>query len=256
MCRAAPPESGAALQAIALAPVRADDNRWRAGLRTGTVSIRVTKIPLKPASAALALVTAALLAACGSTTVRTVTVTKTQTVAANTSSSSQTATSSSSTSTTTSTSTSAAQTQTSTGPSATSTTQTTTRTSTGPAFVSPNPTPTGALGAAVALLARKGYTPVDTSSYDAGDTLRVLIGRASGGERAFFFVDGRYLGTDAAAASAHVTVFAHSDTEAVLRYSTYAPGAATASGTRLVHFALDMGQLNAIDPIPSVSVRR
>jgi hypothetical protein len=108
----------------------------------------------------------------------------------------------------------------------------------------------------VALLSRKGFTPVDTSTYDAGDTLRVLIGRAAGGERAFFFVNSRYLGTDASSASAHVTVFAHSDTEAVLRYSTYATGAASPSGTRLVHFALDMGQLNALDPIPSVTVRR
>jgi hypothetical protein len=122
--------------------------------------------------------------------------------------------------------------------------------------VAPNPTPTGALGAAVALLARKGYTAVDTSAYDAGDTLRVLIGRAAGGERAFFFDEGRYLGTDASAASAHVSVFAHSDTEAVLSYSIYQAGAATPSGTRLVHFALDMGQLSALDPIPSVASRR
>lgn len=203
----------------------------------------------------LALAVVALLAACGSATTRTVTVTHTQTVAAASASTSTGATGPTAASTTATTTT---PTRTPTTPATTSTTQTatSTRTETGPAFVSPNPTPKGALGAALALLARKGYTAVDTSSYDTADTLRVLIGRAAGGERAFFFDESRYLGTDAATASAQVSVFAHSDTEAVLRYSLYSPGASTPSGTRLVHFALDMGQLNAIDAIPSVSARR
>ena len=103
---------------------------------------------------------------------------------------------------------------------------------------------------------RKGYEPVTTATYDEGDTLRVLVGRASGGERAFFFDQDAYLGTDASAASGDISVFASSDTEAVLRYATYSPGKAAPTGHRLVHFALDMGRLNAIDRIPPVSVRR
>ena len=110
--------------------------------------------------------------------------------------------------------------------------------------------------AAIALLSRKGFSALDASTYRPDDTLRVLIGRAAAGERAFFFDDTTYLGTDAAAASARITVSAHSDTEVVLSYAIYRPGAAAPSGVRLVHFALDMGILNALDPIPSVSQRR
>ncbi len=122
--------------------------------------------------------------------------------------------------------------------------------------MTPPPTPSGALGAAVALLARKGYTPVATSTYDAANTLRVLIGRASGGERAFFFDQGSYLGTDAAAASARIAVLKSSDTEVTLDYSIYKPGQPAPSGARRVRFALDMGQLSPLDPIPGVALRR
>lgn len=97
---------------------------------------------------------------------------------------------------------------------------------------------------------------MSTATYHPGDTLRVLIGRGSGGERAFFFDEGNYLGTDAAAASGAITVVASSDTEAVLSYATYSAGQSAPTGHRLVHFALDMGKLNAIDRIPPVSIRR
>jgi hypothetical protein len=212
----------------------------------------VPKIPLKPAVVAAALAAAALLAACGSNKTETVTVTHTQTLTR-----SETTTSTSTTSASTSTSGTLSASVTTT-PTATSTTEqaTTTRTETGPAFVGTTTTPSGALGAAVALLLRKGYTPLDTSTYDAGDTLRVLIGRASGGERAFFFEQGSYLGTDASTASGQITVLGHNDTEVTIDYATYKPGAATPSGSRRVRFALDMGQLSPLDAIPSVALRR
>jgi hypothetical protein len=221
----------------------------------------VTKNPLRPASAALAVAAAALLAACGSTKTETVTVTHTQTLAPATTSSSTTTSSSSSAGpakTTTSTSPTRSTTSTTTTPAATSTTPstTTTRTETGPAFVPTTPTPTGELGVAVALLQRKGYTPLATSAYHAGDTLRVLIGRAAGGERAFFFDQGTYLGTDAAAASGQIAVLAHNDTEVTLGYGIYRAGQSAPSTQRRVRFALDMGQLSPLDPIPSVALRR
>jgi hypothetical protein len=108
----------------------------------------------------------------------------------------------------------------------------------------------------VALLQRKGYTALDTSSYHAGDTLRVLIGRSAGGERAFFFDQGTYLGTDTSTASGQITVLGHNDTEVTLDYATYKTGASAPSGTRRVRFALDMGQLSPLDAIPSAAVRR
>jgi hypothetical protein len=204
---------------------------------------------------------AVALSACGSTTTETVTVTHTQTLAPATTSSSETS-SSSSTTVRTTTSTRPAATTTSTTttttPAATSTTESTTstRTETAPAFVTTTPTPTGALGAAVALLQRKGYAPVATSTYHAADTLRVLIGRASGGERAFFFDQDTYLGTDAAAASGQIAVLAHNDTEITLGYGIYASRASAPSAQRRVRFALDMGQLSPLDPIPPVAGRR
>jgi hypothetical protein len=217
------------------------------------------KSPPKALTLALALALAALLAACGSTTTRTVTVTRTvpaNTTTTTTSAATTTSHSPASTSTsTTTTATSGPGPSTSTTTSSSTTTATTTRTETGPAFVTP-PGGRGALAAAVALLAHKGYTPVDSSTYRPADTLRVLIGRAAGGERAFFFDETTYLGTDASAASAHIIVTAQSDTEVVLGYSIYRPGAQAPSGVKSVHFALDMGKLDAIDSIPSVSQRR
>ena len=41
-----------------------------------------------------------------------------------------------------------------------------------------------------------------------------------------------------------------------MRYALYASGATKPTGSRLVHFALDMGQLNALEAIPSVALRR
>lgn len=117
------------------------------------------------------------------------------------------------------------------------------------------------LAAAIAVMARQGYVPVETTSYSTADTLRVLIGRRPGAgaapaELAFFFDQSRYLGTDAARPSARVTVVSHLDAEVVLSYAIYKPGASTPSGQRFVHFALDMGQITHPDAIPSTSERR
>ena len=47
-----------------------------------------------------------------------------------------------------------------------------------------------------------GYTPNNTAEYHPTQTLRVLVGTRTGsgdgyGQQAFFFVNGRYIGTDA-----------------------------------------------------------
>ncbi len=216
----------------------------------------------------LAAALVATLAACGSGTPATVTVTRT--VPASTTSSaaaappSHTSSSSSSSSTTTSSttsSTSSATSSTSTAASSTSSTQTT-RTQTGPAFVGTNPSSGAAIGhdlaAAIAVLARHGYVPISTASYGSDDTLRVLIGREPGtaNEHAFFFDQTIYLGTDASAPSQQISLVSHGDTEAVLAYELYQPGASAPSSESTVEFALDMGQLSALDPLPSVAKRR
>jgi hypothetical protein len=146
----------------------------------------------------------------------------------------------------------------------TTTSTATTRTATAPAFVGTNPTSPVAishdLAAALAVLAKSGYVPLSPSTYHAGDTLRVLIGSRTGAsaptERAFFFDQTIYLGTDARLPSAQISLLSRSDTEVTLGYAIYRTGASTPSTVRRVHFALDMGQLSALDPLPSAAARR
>jgi len=209
----------------------------------------------------LAVALAATLAACGSGTPATVTVTRT--VPASTTSSTTAAAPShtSSSSTTAASTTSSSSTSTTSTTTSTSSTQTT-RTQTGPAFVGTNPSSGAAIGhdlaAAIAVLARHGYVPIGTASYGSDDTLRVLIGREPGtaNEHAFFFDQTIYLGTDASAPSEQISLVSHGDTEAVLAYGIYQPGASAPSTESTVDFALDMGQLSALDPLPSVAKRR
>lgn len=126
-----------------------------------------------------------------------------------------------------------------------------TRTATAPAFTQTTggtSSQGGALGAAVATLRARGYTPVSTSTYDADQTLRVLVGASGGAEQAFFFDGTTYLGTDTKDPSRSISVTGQTDTEVTLRY-------ATTSGSATVHFELDMGQLTPLDTIPSTASR-
>jgi len=115
--------------------------------------------------------------------------------------------------------------------------------------------------AAAALLRAHGYTADDTAEYHPGQTLRVLVGTRTGsgdgyGQQAFFFVDGHYLGTDAKEPSASVKVVSQSDTEVTLAYPLYRhsdPLCCPGGGQATVHFVLDNGRLQALDPIPPAS---
>jgi hypothetical protein len=104
----------------------------------------------------------------------------------------------------------------------------------------------------------RGYTAQETSQYHPDQTLRVLVGTRTGsgdgyGQQAFFFVDGRYLGTDTKEPSATIRVISQSDTEVTLAYALYRPGDPLSSpggGQATVSFALNDGKLTALDPIP------
>ena len=97
-----------------------------------------------------------------------------------------------------------------------------------------------------------GYTPIDTSEYHPGQTLRVLVATRTGsgdgyGQQAFFFVDGRYLGTDAKEPSATLKVVSQDDTEVAIAYPLYRssdPLCCPGGGQRVVHFALNNGKLS------------
>jgi LppP/LprE lipoprotein len=135
---------------------------------------------------------------------------------------------------------------------------TTTRTAPEPAFTHTD-TGTSAtaegLSGAEAVLSAKGFTTNATSDYHPNQTLRVLIGTRSGsaegnGQQAFFFVDGRYIGTDAKQPSAQIHVVSQGDTEVTLAYALSSGGQAT------VRFQLNNGKLVPLDSIPSASSRQ
>jgi hypothetical protein len=137
----------------------------------------------------------------------------------------------------------------------------TTRTGSAPAFTKESTGGEG-LGAAVALVKAHGYTAGETSTYRPEQTLRVLIGTRTGssdgyGQQAFFFVDGRYIGTDTSEPSSSVKVVGQSDTEVTLAYPLYKAGdpLGKPSGEKTVRFQLNNGHLLALGTIPAVSAR-
>jgi hypothetical protein len=137
----------------------------------------------------------------------------------------------------------------------------TTRTAPAPAFTHERGTgaTTGegaeGLGAAEAVVQAKGFTVDAASNYHPNQTLRVLVGTRTGsaednGQQAFFFVDGRYIGTDAKQPSAQINVVSQGDTEVALAYALAGGGQAT------VRFQLNNGKLVPLGPIPSASARK
>jgi hypothetical protein len=117
------------------------------------------------------------------------------------------------------------------------------------------------LPAALAVVRAHGYTAEDTADYHSNQTLRVLIGTGSHSndgydKQAFFFVDGRYLGTDSSRPSAQIGIVSQSDTEVTLAYRLYRPNdplCCPGGGTAHVRFQLNNGRLVPLDPIPPLS---
>lgn len=144
----------------------------------------------------------------------------------------------------------------------TATTTTTTAPATTPAPAtapaSAQGTSGGNLAAAVATVKRRGYTPTVTYSYHPAATLGVLLATRSGAgnandQRAFFFVRGRFIGTDTSDPSAGINVVGQDDTSATLSYALYRPGDAVCcpSSHASVTYALNDGKLEPQGPIPT-----
>jgi len=135
----------------------------------------------------------------------------------------------------------------------------TTRSAPEPAFTE-GKSPAGA-AAAVALLRARGYVPEEPAQYHPSQTLQVLVGRPaqSGdgyGQRAFFFIDGRYIGTDSSEPSATVRVVSQADTEVALAYPLYRrndPLCCPSGGQATVRFQLNNGRLVPLGTIPPTS---
>jgi len=137
-----------------------------------------------------------------------------------------------------------------------------TRTAPAPAFAEKEKAATAeGLAAALAVVRAHGYVAKDTSDYHPSQTLRVLIGTGASSndgydKQAFFFVDGRYIGTDSSRPSAQVSVVSQSDTEVTLSYALYRPHdplCCPGGGQAKVRFQLNNGRLQPLDPIPPVS---
>jgi hypothetical protein len=137
--------------------------------------------------------------------------------------------------------------------------QTTTRSAPEPAFT--EGTQQGGVATAVAVLHAHGDVPEEPAQYHSNQTLQVLVGRPaqSGdgyGQQAFFFVDGRYIGTDAREPSATVRVVSQADTEVALAYPLYHrsdPLCCPSGGHTTVRFQLDNGRLVPLGAIPPTS---
>jgi LppP/LprE lipoprotein len=196
--------------------------------------------------ATAALLAVAALAGCGGGT-KTVTVSSAPAPPASYSSTSTSAAASPTTSTTTSAS--------------ASTSGAATRTASAPAFTSQSAsagTGAGATTAAAAVVRAHGYTPNDTSQYHGDQTLGVLVGTHTGsgdgyGQQAFFFVNGRYIGTDSAQPSATLRVVEQKDTRVTLAYPLYRSHDALccpSGGEARVTFELDNGKLTPRQAIP------
>jgi hypothetical protein len=138
----------------------------------------------------------------------------------------------------------------------------TTRSAPEPAFTKEK-APSEDEAAAAAVVRSKGYTPSDSSQYHSNQALRVLVATRTGsgdgyGQQAFFFVNGRYIGTDAKDPSAKLRVVSQSDTEVALGYPLYRkndPLCCPGGGQATVHFQLNNGRLAALDPIPPLERR-
>jgi hypothetical protein len=198
---------------------------------------------------------AALLAGCGSSQTKTVTVSSSPAVTQSTSTTTAPSTNATST-TTTSTSAAPAPTSTAGGTAAPGATHTAPE----PEFAQQQAHGEGS-SEAVGVLAAHGYTAAEPGQYHANQTLRVLVGTRNGssdgyGQQAFFFVGGRYIGTDTKEPSATVKVIAQSDTEVTLGYPLYRPGdplSDPSGGQATVRFQLNNGKLVALNPIPPAS---
>jgi hypothetical protein len=197
---------------------------------------------------------AAALGGCGSSATKTVTVANAPTASTSTTTTAKTSSTSN-----------GASTQTSTTPAHRATTApsapaSTTHTAPEPAFTHTEGGPADATSAA-AVVREHGYTPNNTSEYHANQTLRVLVGTRTGSadgydQRAFFFLDGRYIGTDTKEASATVKVLSQGETEVTLAYPLYRPGdplGSPSGGQATVRFQLNDGKLAPLATIPPAS---
>jgi LppP/LprE lipoprotein len=116
-----------------------------------------------------------------------------------------------------------------------------------------------ARAAAVGVLREQGYRPVTLTDYKPDKTLRVLIGRGDGGQRAFFFAGGSYIGNDALDDSHRIEVVRAGNRSISLQYRLFRPDdrpCCPSAGKARVLFRWDGESLAAQTAIPPAGERR
>lgn len=116
-----------------------------------------------------------------------------------------------------------------------------------------------ARAAAAGTLREQGYRPVTLADYDPKHVLRVLIGRGDGGQRAFFFIGGRFLGNDAADDSKRIRIARSGNRSVALSYRLFAEGdrpCCPSGGSARVLFRWDGEQLAPQTSVPPATARR
>lgn len=116
---------------------------------------------------------------------------------------------------------------------------------------------------AVAVLQQQGFEAVALKRYRGDQQLRVLLGRPQGvpegGRRAFFFVEGRLVGTDAPDTSGALSVFRTTSKRVTLKYRLYEPdddACCPEAGEQKVRFEWDGQQIQVLDMVPEATARR
>ncbi|MCL5265476.1 MAG: protein kinase [Chloroflexi bacterium] len=112
---------------------------------------------------------------------------------------------------------------------------------------------------AVAKVASLGYTVKSAGSYNDRNTIRVLIGVATGSadgynQRAFFFVNNDYIGTDTLNPSATVNLKWQTNDTVSLSYPLYRPNdpmCCPSGGVAQVRYYWNGARLVPLEPIPS-----
>jgi hypothetical protein len=116
---------------------------------------------------------------------------------------------------------------------------------------------------AVKQLRGQGFEPVSLADYKPRQSLRLVLGKPKAstgvkGRRAFFFVHGDYLGTDAASPSLRVKVVRQRGGVITLAYTLFSPGDQPDKPTGevvKVRFTMADGRLVPEDGIPPASSR-
>jgi len=115
---------------------------------------------------------------------------------------------------------------------------------------------------AVDEVRRQGYAAAALGDYKVDHLLRVLIGKPVGttppGMRAFFFVDGEYIGQDATTPSGRIRAGRQLEREITIVYRLYRPGdeACCPKGKETrVHYRWNGEALEPREPIPPAAER-